>query len=107
MLPLMDMQTDKASNARKHSALSIALADQLRAEVAVAKITVRDLARKSGVPERTLARLLSGERTIDVAQLDMLCRALDIAIPTMLARANARAAEANKDPGEQSEVSGG
>ena len=94
MLPLMDMQTDKASNARKHSALSLALADQLRAEAAVSKLTVRDLARRSGVPERTLARLISGERTIDVAQLDMLCRALDVPIPTMLARANARAAEA-------------
>lgn len=106
MLPLMDMQPDKASNARKHSALSLALAAQLRAEVAVAKMTARDLARRSGIPERTLARLLSGERTIDVAQLDMLCRALDIPIATMWARASARAVEAEADPGAASKVAG-
>lgn len=103
----MDMQTDKASNARKHSALSIALADQLRAELAVSKLTTRALAGRSGVPERTLARLLSGERTIDVAQLDLLCRALDIPLATMLSRASDRAAEAQGAPRDETEVSGG
>lgn len=103
----MDMQTDKASNARKHSALSIALADQLRAELAVSKMTTRALAGRSGVPERTLARLLSGERTIDVAQLDMLCRALGVPLALMLERATRRAAEAQGNPGGEAEVSDG
>ena len=99
----MDMQTDKASNARKHSDLSLALAAQVRAEMGAARLSTRALARASGVPERTLARLISGERTIDVAQLDMLCRALDVPIPTMMERTYKRM---ESTPADQLRVAG-
>lgn len=103
----MDMHNDKASNARKHTELSLALAAQFRAEMGVARLSTRALAQKSGVPERTLARLISGDRTIDVAQMDKLCRALGLSIATMLERANARAAAAHSGPTDRSNVAGG
>jgi transcriptional regulator with XRE-family HTH domain len=81
---------DKASNARKHSALSLAMAAQIRAEMGAARMTVRTLAQKSGIPERTLSRLVSGERTIDVAQLDMICKALTLPMIDLFMRAEER-----------------
>lgn len=101
----MDMQQDKGSNARKHSALSLALAAQIRAEMGVARLSTRALAHQSGVPERTLARLVSGDRTIDVAQLDRISRALGVSMLDMMTRAEARVA-AEPTPGVESHASG-
>jgi transcriptional regulator with XRE-family HTH domain len=87
----MDMDhPEKASNARKQSALTDAVVAQIRAEMAIARLSVRTLAQKSGVPERTLARLMSGERTLDVAQFERLTNALDVPMATILARAEER-----------------
>ena len=101
----MDMHTEqKGSNARKHSALSIALAEEIRAEMGVARLTARALAKSSGIPERTLARLISGERSIDVAQFEMLARALGLSMAMLLQRAEARVAQSGA--GDASKVAG-
>ena len=103
----MDMHKDKAANARKHSDLSLAMAAQVRAEMGVARLTTRALAQKSGVPERTLARLISGERTLDVAQLDGICRALGVPMIDLFARAEERlAAERAAGAGGAAQVAG-
>ena len=102
----MDMHTSKGSNARKHSPLSLALAAQLRAEMGAARVSTRALAKDSGVPERTLARLVSGERSIDVAQLDMLSRALGITMAAMLAKAEERVAAGLVVEPDHSEAAG-
>ena len=102
----MDMHREqKGSNARKHSALSLALADEVRAEMGVTRMTARALSKASGIPERTLARLVSGERSIDVAQLDMISRAFGLSMATLLQRAEARAA-AEGEAGESAKVAG-
>ena len=101
------MDTHKAQNARKQSALSIALADTLRAEMGVARISLRDLSKRSGVPERTLSRLVSGERTIDVTQLDGIAKALELSSLQLLEMAETRARAAEREgPGKGTSKTG-
>ena len=101
------MDTHKAQNARKQSALSIALADTLRAEMGVARISLRDLSKRSGVPERTLSRLVSGERTIDVTQLDGIAKALGLSSLQLLEMAETRARAAEREgPGKGTSKTG-
>lgn len=92
----MDMN-GKASNARKTSALSVAVAAQLRAERAIANFTVEDLARRSGVSRNTLLKILNSQVTADVSQLDAICRALDVPILDLFTRAEARMATGGAD----------
>ena len=49
-----------------------ATAKALSAERSAAHLTIKDLAQKSGVPERTLIRILKGERNINVMQVAQL-----------------------------------
>ncbi|MBW3088794.1 helix-turn-helix transcriptional regulator [Bifidobacterium sp. 82T24] len=49
-----------------------ATAKALSAERSAADLTIKDLARKSGIPERTLIRILKGERNINVIQIAQL-----------------------------------
>jgi DNA-binding XRE family transcriptional regulator len=86
-------------NARKQSPLSIAVADQLRAERAIAKMTVEELSRKSGVSKRSLEAILTGKRTADVIQLDSICRALGVPLLDLFMRAEERL-RSNESGGE-------
>lgn len=49
-----------------------ATAKALSAERSAAHLTIKELAEKSEVPERTLIRLLKGERNINVIQIAQL-----------------------------------
>ena len=50
----------------------------IAAERAAAHMTVKELAEKSGVPERTLIRLLKNERKINVIQVAQIASAIGI-----------------------------
>lgn len=70
-----------------------AVAAQVRAERAAKGWTLDSLAAKSGVPKRTLIRLVKTERAFDVAQLAAIAEALDITMSEFLSRADARLSE--------------
>lgn len=55
-----------------HMDINEATAKALSAERSAAHLTIKDLAQKSGVPERTLIRILKGERNINVMQVAQL-----------------------------------
>lgn len=87
------MTMNKASNARKESDLSLAVAAQLRAERAIANMTVDELAKRSGVSKNSLLAVLNGKRTADVVQVERICRALGVRMIDLFVRAEARLAE--------------
>lgn len=89
--------TEKASNARKQSELSDAIAAQLRAERAIADMTVDELAKRSGVSRSSLMQILKGHRVADVTQVEALCRALDVPLIALFQRAEARLRETPAD----------
>lgn len=99
---------NKASNARKESELSLALAAQLRAERAVTGMTIDELAKRTyGVGRGTLLKVLNGQVTADVSQLDAICRALGVRVIDVFLRAEERLAaqRATETPGD-AQVSG-
>lgn len=55
-----------------------AVARAINAERGAANLTIKQLAEKSGIPERTLIRILKAERDIKVDQLAMLADAFGI-----------------------------
>lgn len=70
--------------------MNAALAATLRAERAVKRMTINKLAGQSGIPKRTLMRLLNAERTITVEHLNSLADALQVPIATLIERAGWR-----------------
>src|SRR5689334_2179773 len=99
------MPMTKASNARKVSELSVAVAAQLRAERAAANITIDKLAAKAGISRGTLMKVLNGEVTADVVQVERISRALGIPMIEMFVRAEARLA-ADQGAASDAQVSG-
>jgi transcriptional regulator with XRE-family HTH domain len=67
-----------------------ALADELHAEREGQRITLDDLARRSGVPKVTLQRYLAGSRDIKVGALADICKALGLTVGEVAARAQRR-----------------
>jgi len=55
-----------------------ATAKAISAERAIAKITVRDLSQRSGIPMSSLMRVLQAEREIKVNQIALLAAAFEI-----------------------------
>lgn len=83
-----------ATNSRDRESLILAaLAGQLRAEAARRRISLRELARLSGVPYPTVQKSLAGRRMIDVSELARLCQALQISASRLFERAEAELAE--------------
>lgn len=77
-----------ASNSRdRESAVLAAVAEQLRAEAARQRVSLRELSRRSGVPYPTVQKSLAGRRMIDVAELAALCYALDVSAADLFGRA--------------------
>lgn len=67
-----------------------AVAAQIRAERAAAGLTLDQLAEKSGIPKRTLIRLINAERAIDVAHLAAVAEVFDLSLAELLDRARSR-----------------
>ncbi|MDK7904840.1 helix-turn-helix domain-containing protein [Winkia sp. UMB0889B] len=70
------------------------VAAELRAERSAKKMTYDQLAARSGVNRRTMARLLQAQRGIDTAHLASLCEALDVDVASLIERAETRAKDA-------------
>lgn len=80
------------NNRDVQSPLLAAIAQELRLEVARQRTTLREVARKSGVPYATVQKSLAGTRMIDVTELAKLCYALDLTPSTLFAKAESRPA---------------
>ncbi|NUP33633.1 MAG: helix-turn-helix transcriptional regulator [Streptomycetaceae bacterium] len=101
------MVVNKASNARKESELSLAVAAELRAERGRARVTIDELAAKTrGVSRGTLMKVLNGQVTADVTQLDAICRALGVRVIDIFLRAEEALAAAQREPGPDMKVAG-
>lgn len=61
-----------------HMDMNEAVASAINAERAIAKLTVRSLAEASGIPERSLMRVLQAERDIKISQVAQIASALGI-----------------------------
>lgn len=73
------------------SHINEALAAELRAAKAILNITQQRLSDLSGVPMRTLTRVLAGDRNIDVKQLAALAAPLQTSSEELMKRASLRA----------------
>lgn len=61
-----------------HMNINEATAMALSAERSAAHMTIKRLAEESGIPERTLIRILKGERDINVLQIARACAVLGL-----------------------------
>lgn len=83
-----------------------AIAAEMRAEMAVQKMSARVLAERSGVGERSLARYLNAERTFSLETLDKLAQALGYQSGAeLMATALARKRRGHGGPAAHGEVS--
>jgi transcriptional regulator with XRE-family HTH domain len=71
--------------------INAALAAELRAAKAILNITQQRLSDESGIPMRTLTRVLAGDRDIDVRQLGALAGPLGVSPADLIERATKRA----------------
>ena len=73
-----------------NSGMNAALAATLRAERAAKRMTIDQLADRSGIPKRTLIRLINAERSLNIEHAVSLAEALDLPIEILIERAKAR-----------------
>lgn len=66
------------------------LVAQIEAERAAKGMTIKDLADRAGIGERTLPRYLSQERDLSLSQLDDIATALGIGFDVLVKRAQQR-----------------
>lgn len=58
--------------------MDTAIAAQLRGAAAARNVSRVEITKRTGIPDRTLARYMKGERAVSVAQLRDLCRAIGV-----------------------------
>lgn len=64
------------------------VAEEIRALLARRRMSASDLARKTGMTQRAISRRLTGEKVIDVDDLQSIAEALDVELAALLPRAN-------------------
>ncbi|MFF3065947.1 hypothetical protein ACFVQ3_15480 [Oerskovia sp. NPDC057915] len=74
-----------------------ATARAIAAERAISGMTVRELAARAGIPERSLMRVLQAEREIKVVQVAQLAEAFEIYPHEIIERAEVILARAEKE----------
>lgn len=67
--------------------LNGAIAGELRAERSRKRVTFDELHERTDISRRSLIRLLNGERAINMASLESICRALKVSPSDVIARA--------------------
>ena len=77
---------------RRHSALSKALADEIRAQRRAVEMSQDELGKRAGVSRGQVIRIENGERVLDVTQVDAISRALGVSMVELFQRAEARVA---------------
>lgn len=84
---------------REHGVLSEAIAAQIRAERSAARLTLQEVAQKSGVPYSTYRKLDDGSGSADAEQLHRLCsRVYGISLRTFFERVEQRLAQSADHP---------
>ena len=73
--------------------LNGAIAGELRAERSRKRITFDELHEHTDISRRTLIRLLNGERAINMASLESICRALEVSPSEVIANAQEQLAK--------------
>lgn len=76
--------------------LNARVAEELRATLARRRLSASELARMTGMTQRAVSRRLTGEKTIDVDDLEVIARALDMEVADLLPT---RARASSGDPG--------
>lgn len=79
----------KGQPARKRTGLSEAVAAQLRAERAAARVSQALLADRAEMSRITLMRVLNGDRVMDLSQFAAICEGLGVSPAVVMARAAA------------------
>jgi len=74
----------------KRDAYTLAVAAQLRAEIAAAGLSVVAASKRSGIPRGTLVRYLDGTREIPVSVMYRIAHALGLDVSTVAGRADDR-----------------
>lgn len=72
--------------------IQTAIAEELRAERAVQRITLDQMAEDAGMVKITMRRYIQGERDIPVKALAEICRALNVPMGEVIDRAEQRLA---------------
>lgn len=72
----MDAMSDATLNER--------VAEEIRVMLARRNITATELARRAGMTQRSISRRITGEKAIDVDDLERIARALDVEITELL-----------------------
>ena len=85
----MDATEQETTNAEQGT-MNDAVAATLRGELAARRVQRKDLAEAAGIPGRTLARYLDGEREISINTLAKIARALDLTPAEVWVRAAER-----------------
>ena len=86
----MTTEQNAGQQARERTPEALAFAAQLRAERAAAGMSQGDLSAATGVSVSAIARIETGARVMDTAQLGKFCRALGISLATFAIRADER-----------------
>lgn len=86
----MTTENPAGQSARDRTPEALAFAAQLRAERAALGMSQADLAEATGVSMSAIARIETGARVMDTAQLGKFCQALGISIATFAIRADER-----------------
>ena len=78
-----------ATNARDMGPLALAVAGELRAEIARQNLTLKQVVAESHMPHSTASKSLNGKRMIDVEELAQLSKAIGISPAEIMRRASA------------------
>lgn len=86
----MTTESSGGPTARDRTPEALAFAAQLRAERAAAGMSQDDLVAATGISKSAIARIETGVRVMDTAQLGKFCRAFGISLATFAIRADER-----------------
>jgi DNA-binding Xre family transcriptional regulator len=79
--------------------LTEAIADIIRARMAILRTNKARVAEATGIPRTTLGYIIDGSRVYDIEQLDKVCQSLDIEIEDVLEGAANKSAHRVIDSG--------
>jgi transcriptional regulator with XRE-family HTH domain len=66
------------------STLNERVAEEIRVQLARRNITATELARRAGMTQRSISRRITGEKAIDMDDLEKIAKALDVPITALL-----------------------
>ena len=67
-----------------NATLNERVAEEIRVMLARKRLTATDLARKTGMTQRSISRRITGEKAIDMHDLERIAHALDVDIHDLL-----------------------